>query len=61
MGLCVFSLVVHQYERTIAELSSERDRVRVCSDLEVERLGRERDQALEDQQSVERSFSDVFK
>lgn len=54
-----FSRVLQEFERTISELTSERERERVLRDIEKEQIIRERDQALHDLRSVERSFSDT--
>ena len=59
--LFCFRRVLHEFERTISEFSSERERERVCHEIEKERLMRERDQAIEDLKNVERSFSDTYK
>ena len=54
-----YSRVLQEFERTISELTSERERERVLRDIEKEQIIRERDQALHDLRSVERSFSDT--
>ena len=56
---CDSSRVLQEFERTISELTSERERERVLRDIEKEQIVRERDQALHDLRSVERSFSDT--
>ena len=40
---------------------SDRERERVCMEIEKEKLARERDQTLEDLMSAERAFSDVHR
>lgn len=56
-----FSRVLREYESTISELTSERERERACMEIEKERLIRERDETLSDLRSVERSFSDTHR
>merc|ERR1711963_64690 len=53
--------VLQEYEKTISEMYSERERERVCMEIEKEKLARERDQTLEDLMSAERAFSDVHR
>ena len=56
-----FRKVLQEYEKTISEMYSERERERVCMEIEKEKLARERDQTLEDLMSAERAFSDVHR
>ena len=53
--------VLQEYEKTISEMYSDRERERVCMEIEKEKLARERDQTLEDLMSAERAFSDVHR
>merc|ERR1712012_1347067 len=53
--------VLQEYEKTISEMYSDRERERVCMEIEKEKLVRERDQTLEDLMSAERAFSDVHR
>ena len=56
-----FRKVLQEYEKTISEMYSDRERERVCMEIEKEKLARERDQTLEDLMSAERAFSDVHR
>ena len=53
--------MLQEYEKTISEMYSDRERERVCMEIEKEKLVRERDQTLEDLMSAERAFSDVHR
>merc|ERR1712029_1038849 len=53
--------VVQEYEKTISEIISDRERERVCQEIEKEKLIRERDQALEDLRASERGYYDVHR
>merc|ERR1711997_1009143 len=53
--------VVNEYEKTISELISDRERERVCGEIDKEKLQNERDQTLEDLHSAERAFNDVHR
>ena len=53
--------VVNEYEKTISELISDRERERVCGQIDREKLQNERDQTLEDLHSAERAFNDVHR
>ena len=59
--LLFFRKVLQEYEKTISEMYSDRERERVCMEIEKEKLARERDQTLEDLMSAERAFSDVHR
>ena len=54
-----FRKVVQEYEKTISEIISDRERERVCQEIEKEKLIRERDQATEDLRASERGYYDV--
>ncbi len=53
--------VVQEYEKTISEIISDRERERVCNEIEKEKLARDRDQTLDDLHSAERAFNDVHR
>ena len=53
--------VVNEYEKTISEVISDRERERVCGDIEKEKLIQQRDQTLDDLHSAERAFNDVHR
>ena len=53
--------VVNEYEKTISEVISDRERDRVCHDIAKEKLKQERDQTMEDLHSAERAFNDVHR
>lgn len=53
--------VVNEYEKTISEVISDRERDRVCDEIAKEKLKHERDQTLEDLHSAERAFNDVHR
>ena len=59
--ICHFRKVVQEYEKTISEIISDRERDRVCMDIEKENVARERDQISEDLHSAERAFNDVHR
>ena len=52
---------MQEYEKTISEIISDRERERVCQEIEKEKLIRERDQALEDLRASERGYYDVLR
>ena len=56
-----FRKVVQEYEKTISEIISDRERERVCQEIEKEKLIRERDQATEDLRASERGYYDVHR
>merc|ERR1719342_602343 len=49
-------IIVEEFEKTIAQLISEKEREQVCNEIE-----RERNQILEDLQAVERAFNDLHR
>ena len=53
--------VVKEYEKAISEVIADRERERVCHDIEKEKVARERDQILDDLHSAERAFNDVHR
>merc|ERR1711971_488113 len=53
--------VVTEYEKAISEVIADRERERVCHDIEKEKVARERDQILDDLHSAERAFNDVHR
>merc|ERR1712098_823318 len=53
--------VVKEYEKAISEVIADRERERVCHDIEKEKVARERDQILDDLHSAERAFDDVHR
>jgi len=53
--------VVKEYERAISEVIADRERERVCHDIEKEKLAQERDQIHDDLRSAERAFNDVHR
>ena len=59
--LFTFRKVVQEYEKTISEIISDRERERVCQEIEKEKFIRERDQALEDLRASERGYYDVHR
>ena len=52
---------MEEYEKTLSEIVSERERDRVVHDIEKEKITAERNQVLEDLQAAERSFNDVHR
>ena len=52
---------MQEYEKTISEIISDRERERVCQEIEKEKLIRERDQATEDLRASERGYYDVHR
>ncbi|XP_059083460.1 transforming acidic coiled-coil-containing protein 3-like isoform X1 [Tigriopus californicus] len=54
-------IVVEEYEKTISEILSERERDRVCHEIEKDKLTSERNQIFDDLRSAERSFNDVHR
>merc|ERR1712228_1053080 len=54
-------IIVEEFERTIGQLISEKERESVCNVIESERLQTERAQILEDLQAVERAFNDLHR
>lgn len=53
--------IVAEFEKTIAQLQAEKEKTTSASQESLENLIRERDQALEDLQSVETAFSDLHR
>jgi transforming acidic coiled-coil-containing protein 3 len=53
--------VVQEYEKTISEIIGDRERERVCMEIEKEKVARDRDQTLDDLHSAERAFNDVHR
>merc|ERR1712141_753030 len=53
--------VLQEYEKTISEMYADRERERICMEIEKEKVARERDQTLEDLMSAERAFNDVHR
>ena len=53
--------VVNEYEKTISEVISDREREKVCDEIAKEKLKQQRDQTLEDLHSAERAFNDVHR
>jgi len=53
--------IVEEYEKTISQLIAERERERVCHEIEKDRVMLERNQVLDDLQAVERAFNDLHK
>jgi chromosome segregation ATPase len=56
-----FRDVVGEYERTISEVISERERNRVCHDIDREKLQAELEQVRADFRSAEVAFNDVHR
>ncbi|GAB1603935.1 hypothetical protein Ahia01_000674800 [Argonauta hians] len=54
-------MIVAEFEKTISQLQAEREKSKSASQESMETLIRERDQALEDLQSVETAFSDLHR
>uniref|UniRef100_A0A0L8GL16 Transforming acidic coiled-coil-containing protein C-terminal domain-containing protein n=1 Tax=Octopus bimaculoides TaxID=37653 RepID=A0A0L8GL16_OCTBM len=54
-------LIVAEFEKTISQLQAEKEKSKSASQESMETLIRERDQALEDLQSVETAFSDLHR
>lgn len=54
-------LIVAEFEKTIAQLQAEKEKTTSASQESLENVIRERDQALEDLQSVETAFSDLHR
>lgn len=52
---------VEEYEKTISEIISERQRDKICAEIEREKLQKEKSQVIEDLQSAERAFNDVHR
>ncbi len=52
---------MQEYEKTISEIIADRERERVCNEIEKEKLAREKDQVADDLQSAERAFNDVLR
>ena len=61
LHLCHSRGIVEEFEKTISQLISERERERVCHEIERERMANERNQVFEDLQAVERAFNDLYK
>merc|ERR1712203_1151511 len=53
--------IVEEFEKTISQLISKKERESVCNVIERERLQTERAQILEDLQAVERAFNDLHR
>merc|ERR1712088_804356 len=53
--------IVEEFEKTISQLISEKERESVCNVIARERLQTERAQILEDLQAVERAFNDLHR
>merc|ERR1712083_766021 len=53
--------VVKEYEKAISEVIADRERERVCHEIDKEKVARERDQILDDLHSAERAFNDVHR
>uniref|UniRef100_A0A671QA90 Transforming acidic coiled-coil-containing protein 1-like n=1 Tax=Sinocyclocheilus anshuiensis TaxID=1608454 RepID=A0A671QA90_9TELE len=53
--------IVDEYEKTVAQMIEDEQRKNIGSQKSVHQLTVERDQALADLSSVERSFSDLFR
>jgi len=53
--------IVEEFEKTISQLISEKERESVCNVIARERLQAERGQILDDLQSVERAFNDLHR
>merc|ERR1739842_105719 len=53
--------IVEEFEKTISQLISEKERESVCNVITRERLQTERAQILEDLQAVERAFNDLHR
>merc|ERR1711913_105366 len=53
--------IVDEFEKTISQLIAERERERVCQEIEKERVTKERSQVMDDLQDVERAFNDLYK
>merc|ERR1712126_376152 len=53
--------VVTEYEKTISEVISDRERERVCDEIAKEKHRQEKDQILDDLHSAERAFNDVHR
>merc|ERR1719342_35440 len=49
-------IIVEEFEKTIAQLISEKEREQVCNEIQ-----NERNQILEDLQAVERAFNDLHR
>ncbi len=54
-------MVVEEYERTISEIISERERARVLHDIEMEKITSEKNQTIDDLKSAERAFNNVHR
>lgn len=52
---------MQEYEKTISEIVADRERERVCMEIDKEKVVRERDQTLDDLHSAERAFNDVHR
>ena len=55
------SEIVGEFERTISDLISDRERARVVADIEREQLVSDRAQAMEDLAAAEAAFNDVHR
>jgi len=53
--------VVNEYEKTISEVISDRERERVCHEIAQDKLKQERNQTMDDLQSAERAFNDAHR
>ncbi|XP_012938234.1 transforming acidic coiled-coil-containing protein 1 [Aplysia californica] len=54
-------MVVTEFEKTISQLQAEKEKTRTDSSKSLQSVEHERDQALEDLQSVESAFSDLHR
>merc|ERR1719300_401984 len=54
-------IIVEEFEKTIAQLISEKEREQVCNEIARDRIQNERNQILEDLQAVERAFDDLHR
>ena len=52
---------MEEYEKTISEVISEREREKVVHEIEKDKLASQRDHVVEDLKSVERAFNDVHR
>ena len=54
-------MIVEEYEKTISEVISEREREKIVHEIEKDKLAGQRDHVIEDLKSVERAFNDVHR
>lgn len=57
----LFRMIVEEYEKTISEVISEREREKVVHEIEKDKLASQRDRVIDDLKSVERAFNDVHR